>query len=238
MTVAKQARAQKTLKFTQYSEESFVNGTKPIVEKFVKSIEKQTKRKKQSRKRVPTDSGIIKTPKCARTPQPIAAGDLTWRSIVPLYDPLVLDRYYRDRVVREFCAQVSSILHERLEPGYAKFGYWKPLGSCNAEYLNIFFSHQTTCKTWDAHYKEKHDGEWVQKTRKFYYFQTVAPNLGTTNTWYIRDHGPREAFRFLETRTFYTQLVFIVNTDGRVFYHYSQMTQAFCNIRNQWMDVA
>ncbi|KAG2375079.1 hypothetical protein C9374_010083 [Naegleria lovaniensis] len=231
----------KKIQMTVYNNECFTHKAKPTIVEIGEQIFGSTKRGRK-KKIVNTanreDTGLIKVPKTASKPSPVQINtDINWRESLKDIDPAVLERYYQYRRIHEFGSEASSILYKRLEPNYSKFGHWLYLGSCPKHFVDILFTHQN-CLKWTQSYRAKENGIWTQRFRTVYYFKGSMPDLLVDHDWALKLHPISELFNNKEMRSWYHEAVFIVNDDNRVFLHFSQVTQAFCNYFNKWEDTA
>ncbi|KAL9654855.1 hypothetical protein ABK040_008647 [Willaertia magna] len=212
------------IKFTNYS---FDNNGKLIASKITsKSISVSLNNNNKIKKPRKIKNTLVTIPKTATQPiyQPL--------TLPPLFDLIqqyqidlqILERYHNYKVCEEFCENVRKILYNRLQPNFSKFGFWLFLGTCRHNIIYTLFSSQK-CLIWDAKQKSIEDGFIKYYPRKIYLFNKIMPNLGN-QTWFIREHGYSKNY-VKQLRSFYTELVFIVNiNDNRIYCHYKQITQA------------
>jgi hypothetical protein len=143
-------------------------------------------------------------------------------------------RYDCDRLA-EFIDRTASILHNRLQPGFAKSSKGKSplfLGQCPYR-LFTFFMDLYPCKKKKRILHPIRDGIRVNIVKHYFIFDSVLPDLGGWK-WYIRNHHQVKSCES-EVRSMYTSIVFIINEDDdRVFFHFEQVTQFyFCG---HWID--
>jgi hypothetical protein len=138
---------------------------------------------------------------------------------------------------RSLVPRLLIYFNKRLEPGYSKFGRWLYLGNCPKHLLEILFSCQE-CLRWNTPYKEKHDGKWLTYYRTFFYFKHAMPSLLTDYDWALKNNEISDIFKTCKLQSFYHEMVFAINADNRVFFHFTQITQSFSKGLDQWIDTA
>lgn len=151
------------------------------------------------------------------------------------YDPSILQRYYDQQRLFEFCKGAREILNKKLQPDFCKFGHFLGLPSCPPQILHDAFCGQIGV-TWDQDHKAMVDGFVTKPTRRYYRFEEYMPDLLEPN-WYIRHHGTNNPNYAKEIKSFFTSIVFIVElADGRVWCNYTFVTQAL--IGGRFIDVS
>ena len=164
----------------------------------------------------------VREPKSASKPTKTTIDSVNWREALKNIDPVILDRYYEQRRLREFGSEAAQILQERLEPNYNKFGHWMFLGTtCPKELLMAHLFSRQDCLTWESSFRVKQNGVWEKHTRTYYYFKKAMPDLLAGFDWDLKEHpiSITEMFHNREIRSFYHETVFIINNnhDNRVY---------------------
>lgn len=149
------------------------------------------------------------------------------------YDTKILQKFYEQQRLLEFAQCAREILNKRLHPDVCKFGFWFPLSSCPPQLIHNAFSGQNG-SFWEQPHKITVDGFVEKPIRRYYYFKDILPDLGKEN-WFVRYHGDNNPNYNGILRSFYRELVIIVEqSDGRVYCHYSFITQQ--KVGELWID--
>jgi hypothetical protein len=134
------------------------------------------------------------------------------------------ERKYMLQRKQEFCETLGVILHEHLQPGFAKRGSLQCVGQCPFPIFDWWFGFMNmgTKRRQSIRYVTI-DG--VKQPRRFFHFQwkNIIPNLGINYKYYSRDHQKLGGRSNVGLTSEYKSLVLtICETTGRVSCHYDQ----------------
>lgn len=131
-----------------------------------------------------------------------------------------MEHTYASLRISEFKNNCSTILHNRLQAGFAKSGRVHVPG-CDFRLLQCLFS-SYECKQVTRRRTVRRDNEKVRIERRHYIFKKM-PDFGTH--YFIREYTLEDENR-TPVRSFYTELVFVVCHDSnRVWILFKQTTQ-------------